>query len=119
MMQSAPILSWMLSSELKKLLSHPIGGHFAIPVSDSLKKIKSDTFETMERDQYLLSQTPQIYRFEPLYKALTVAHTQSITYHDETAALIAQGHQTVRLEGSPSNIKITYPEQLAMAQQLL
>ena len=70
--------------------------------------------ETLPRDAIFLAQTPQAFRRDVLADALALGDAGDAT--DEAALAERAGHPVRLVEGEPSNIKITTPEDLAMAE---
>lgn len=87
----------------------------AAPVSSTLRK---DNGETVPREGLWAMQTPQAFR----YGDLLSAHENALkdkTYTDDTALLTDAGIDVKLVQGSESNIKITYEQDFEMAAQLL
>jgi 2-C-methyl-D-erythritol 4-phosphate cytidylyltransferase/2-C-methyl-D-erythritol 2,4-cyclodiphosphate synthase len=72
--------------------------------------------ETLPRDTIYLAQTPQGFRREVLARALEAGRTLEAT--DEAGLAEAAGHSVQIVEGESSNIKITTPEDLVMAEAI-
>lgn len=109
-----------------QLWDDPIGGLLAIPVSDTLKR--ADTYagaqaeaprvvSTEDRAQLWRAQTPQMFRFSVLVKAL--AGDEALAVTDEAQAVERLGHRPRLVLGSPANLKVTYPGDLALAAAVL
>jgi 2-C-methyl-D-erythritol 4-phosphate cytidylyltransferase len=94
-----------------------VGGLLAIPVADTLKR-ERDGFvaATVPRTQLWQAQTPQMFRLGPLAEALARAGTD-VT--DESGAIEAAGRSPRLVPGSPENLKITQPEDFALAEAIL
>ena len=92
------------------------GGLLASPVRDTIKKQDHDRVMTVDRSVLWQAYTPQIFPYGNLKKALTEACEQGITVTDEAQAMERQGYNPNLVTGSASNIKITYPEDLALAK---
>ena len=60
-----------------------------------------------------------MFRFGVLLQALNRAKKYKVSVTDESAAIEALGYQPLLVLGAYDNIKITYPEDLAMADYLL
>ena len=98
----------------------PVGGLLALPLADTLKRERSGrSAETLERAGLWQAQTPQMFRFGVLRKALRSALTAGFTVTDEASALEAAGHAPRLVTGSPRNFKVTYADDLALADLLL
>jgi 2-C-methyl-D-erythritol 4-phosphate cytidylyltransferase len=72
--------------------------------------------ETVPREGVFAMQTPQAAGFDILLAALE-AHQAGFT--DEVSALIAHGIHPVAILNDQPNFKITYPQDLALAEALL
>lgn len=110
-------------SDLDKLLAnqHPAGAILAVPVRDTMKRANAQQQidHTVERQQLWHALTPQKFRFEQLLTALEHCLQQGIEVTDEASALEAVGQQPALVEGRGDNIKVTRPEDLALAQFFL
>ena len=100
------------------------GGLLAVPVRDTVKQIihAQDQVlvqKTLDRSQLWLAQTPQIFPLATLYDYLNHAIEQTIAFTDEASLFEHFGKQPVLVEGSHSNIKLTFPEDLQFAQVYL
>lgn len=114
------ILATDLQQLLQQLAHEPVGGLLAVPVRDTLKLAQQQqVIKTIPRDQLWQCQTPQMFRFGILLKALEQAkvHQQLVT--DEASAIELLDLPVKLVSGSSSNIKITYPEDLALASAIL
>lgn len=100
------------------------GGLLAVPVRDTVKQIihaqdQVLSQETLDRSQLWLAQTPQIFPLATLYDYLSQAIEQTIAFTDEASLFEHFGKQPLLVEGSHSNIKLTFPEDLQFAQVYL
>ena len=112
-----------LTRLIDELAGEPIGGLLAAPLADTLKRADADrsVLETLPRDDLWRAQTPQMFRFGILREALRLALKGENAYAptDEAGALEALGHRPKLVAGSARNIKVTYPEDLAIAELFL
>jgi 2-C-methyl-D-erythritol 4-phosphate cytidylyltransferase len=102
---------------IDSLKTDEIGGILALSSHDTLKSVQGDNIivGTLDRSHIWRALTPQMFRYGLLKNALEVAEgNAAIT--DEASALELQGMQPKIVEGRPDNIKITRPEDLALAQ---
>jgi 2-C-methyl-D-erythritol 4-phosphate cytidylyltransferase len=105
---------------IEQLQGDPVGGILAVPASDTLKRVGGNTVEaTIDRSIVWQAQTPQMFRYKVLRDALTEALEQSITITDEASAIESAGLKVKVVEGSRDNIKVTRPEDLALAAYFL
>ena len=95
------------------------GGILAVPVSDTLKRAdqRDRIAGTEPRAGLWSAQTPQMFQRGALQEALAAASLAHVT--DEASAMEARGVQPRLVLGSTTNIKITYPQDLAIARLLL
>jgi 2-C-methyl-D-erythritol 4-phosphate cytidylyltransferase len=103
------------------LKDDPIGGILATPVRDTLKRgnIDGRIAETVDRTELWHALTPQMFRFEVLYTALQTALANLDLVTDEASAVERAGLHPRLIEGQGDNIKITRPEDLALAERIL
>ncbi len=106
-----------LHSLINNCLTHPVGGFLAAPVTATLKRQGGDgSIETVNRDQMFMALTPQLFDYHKLSSSLDSVDAKST---DDAQALEQCGHEALLINGCASNIKITYPGDLAMAQSIL
>jgi 2-C-methyl-D-erythritol 4-phosphate cytidylyltransferase len=98
-----------------------VGGLLAMPLADTLKRAAADgsarVAATPSRKDLWCAQTPQMFRYAVLKRALDAADANETT--DEARAIEAMGQSPLLVRGSPMNIKITYAEDLALAEAIL
>ena len=97
------------------------GAILAVPVSDTLKRANDQgTIEsTVDRSRFWAAQTPQLFRTRELASNLEAALAAGESPTDDAAALERAGMHPLLVEGPRSNIKITGPEDLALAEFIL
>jgi len=93
-----------------------VGGILALSSHDTLKQVDGKNItKTIDRSVVWKALTPQMFRYGMLKKALETAEgNPNIT--DEASALEIQGLEPKIVEGRADNIKITRPEDLALAE---
>jgi 2-C-methyl-D-erythritol 4-phosphate cytidylyltransferase len=92
-----------------------IGGILALPVTDTLKMGDDGIIaKTIDRSNIYQAQTPQMFRYSILHKALTYSDLNLIT--DEASAVEGLGLPVHLIEGAVSNIKLTYPLDTRLAE---
>ena len=74
--------------------------------------------ETLSRDTIFLAQTPQAFRREVLQAALALGGREGVDATDEAALVERSGHPVRLVDGEATNIKITTPEDLPMAEAI-
>lgn len=101
---------------LNDLSQDAVGGVLAVPAIDTLKQVADGVVKnTLDRREIWQAQTPQMFRFGLLLAALQAAREKNLAVTDEASAMEAAGHRVKVVAGARSNIKITYPEDLALA----
>jgi 2-C-methyl-D-erythritol 4-phosphate cytidylyltransferase len=94
-----------------------IGGLLGLPVADTLKSHAGGrSLRTVDRANLWAAQTPQMFRLQELINALDRAGS-AVT--DEASAMEALGHTPRLVRGDTRNLKITWPEDFTLAEQLL
>jgi 2-C-methyl-D-erythritol 4-phosphate cytidylyltransferase len=95
------------------------GGLLAVPVADTLKRGSRDlrVAATEPRDNLWLAQTPQMFRYRVLLQALRAADPAVAT--DEARAIEGLGLKPKLVVGDTRNIKVTFPEDLALAELII
>jgi len=102
---------------LKREASDEQGGLLAVPVADTLKRAESTrAAATVNRREYWRAQTPQLFRLDLLRQALQDCAAQGIEVTDEARAMEAGGYRPKLVAGRESNIKVTVPEDLVLAE---
>jgi len=107
----------MLAALFGELASDPVGGILAVPVADTVKRADSAqrVAATEPRDGLWQAQTPQMFRYALLCEAL--ANNRLVT--DEAGAVEAMGLKPKLVRGDATNLKVTYPADLALAAMIL
>ncbi|MFA0567241.1 2-C-methyl-D-erythritol 4-phosphate cytidylyltransferase [Vibrio gallaecicus] len=109
------------SADIDKLIdsarSHPVGAILAAPVRDTMKRGMNGMIkQTVERADLWHALTPQMFRSDDLYTALSEALEQEVEITDEASALEWKGLSPALVIGCSDNFKITQPEDLALAE---
>jgi 2-C-methyl-D-erythritol 4-phosphate cytidylyltransferase len=88
-----------------------------MPVIDSIRVLKGDTSSQVNRDAYVLVQTPQVFDIQLLQTAYQQFYHSGFT--DDASVLEQMGHKIILVEGNRENIKITNQMDMAVAEALL
>ena len=93
----------------------------AVPVKDTIKITDSDGFvvDTPDRSRLWSVQTPQVFRRDLLIEAHQHARQEGIQLTDDAALVEQLGLKVKCVMGSYSNLKITTPEDLIVAEGLM
>lgn len=104
---------------MDELADDEVGGLLAVPVADTLKR--GDTGGRVERtesrDNLWQAQTPQMFRYQLLMEALGRAGGATMT--DDAGAIEALGLRPKLVLSDARNLKVTYPQDLALAELIL
>ncbi|AYM93578.1 2-C-methyl-D-erythritol 4-phosphate cytidylyltransferase [Serratia fonticola] len=108
--------------DLERLLAitahSKVGGILAAPVRDTMKRAQvgqSVISHTVERQDLWHALTPQLFPLELLKLCLQRALDEGATVTDEASALEHCGYHPLLVAGRADNIKVTRPEDLALA----
>ncbi|MEL0029136.1 MAG: 2-C-methyl-D-erythritol 4-phosphate cytidylyltransferase, partial [Perlucidibaca sp.] len=106
---------------LAELADDPVGGLLANPVRDTMKRSDADgqIVDTVCRERLWHALTPQMFRLGLLMHALQAARSDGVVVTDEAAAVERLGLQPRLVSGARDNLKITFPEDLPLAEALL
>jgi len=94
-----------------------VGGILAVPVAETVKRgAHGRIVSSLDRAQLWLAQTPQMFRFGLLMQALQRSNSQ-VT--DEAGAVEQFGLKPRLVQGSRENLKVTWADDLAVAESIL
>jgi 2-C-methyl-D-erythritol 4-phosphate cytidylyltransferase len=90
----------------------------AMPLKFTVKeaKLEGQVVRTLERSALWEVQTPQIMQLDLLHKGFDYAYQHNLTVTDDTSLIELLGAKVQLVEGSDRNIKLTTPEDFAIAQ---
>ncbi|WP_316736961.1 2-C-methyl-D-erythritol 4-phosphate cytidylyltransferase [Pedobacter aquatilis] len=89
----------------------------AIKPIDSIRKQTGENTEAVNRDDFFMIQTPQVFKSGIIKKAYNLPFTHHFT--DDASVAEASGIKINLIEGERNNIKITYPADLEIAEWFL
>lgn len=113
-----PLVSCQLISNAYEVALEKGNAITCIKPSDSVRKIESATdSKIINRDNLVFIQTPQTFKIEQL----RIAYLQdyNTTFTDDASVVEMAGFQINLIDGERNNFKITYPEDLQLANLLL
>lgn len=107
----------LLDTLITALADDAVGGLLAVPVADTLKRADDDgrVERTVPREDMWQAQTPQMFRLALLQDALE----RRIDVTDEASAIEAAGHAPKLVESKVGNLKVTWPEDMQLAELIL
>lgn len=105
-----------VQSLINELRDESYGGILATPVLDTLKLANDgEVQKTVDREGLFQAQTPQMFKFGVLTKALESVISNNTHITDEAEAVSRMGGKVKIVIGSESNIKITVADDLHLA----
>ena len=94
-----------------------VGGLLAMPLADTLKRVEESlrVSETVPRAGLWRAQTPQMFRYEILRRGLA----QGLDFTDEAQAVETIGQMPRIIKGENANMKVTWADDIAIAEMIL
>jgi 2-C-methyl-D-erythritol 4-phosphate cytidylyltransferase len=89
----------------------------AVKSRDSVRQMQGGHTVSLLRDHIYLIQTPQTFRFDVLKKAYEQSYDSKFT--DDASVVENLGEKIYLIDGNYENIKITFPEDIAIAEAIL
>ena len=108
---------WHLDKLIDELAQDEVGGLLAMPLADTLKRAdeRGRVAATVPRERLWQAQTPQMFRYVMLRRALD--HARDVT--DEASAIEALGLHPRLVAADATNLKVTFPLDLQLAEWIL
>lgn len=105
----------------KEVIAHDVGGILAEKINATVKEsgVNQHIHKTINREKLWLALTPQMFRFEILYTSLKYCLDKGYDITDEAQAVEYLGFSPILVPAQDSNIKITTPNDLHIAELLL
>ncbi len=88
-----------------------------IPVDDSIRYVSGPHNKSLDRSQYRMVQTPQVFRSNLILQAYRQSYDEKFT--DDATVLESHGYPVILVDGDRDNIKITTQVDLQIAEQIL
>jgi len=116
-----PCVTPALISETIKSAKRYGSGVAAVRISDTVKHVERGltVTRTVDRAKLWAVQTPQTFKVSLLKRAFELVKEQGATVTDESSAVELTSQKVRLVQASVSNVKITTPDDLAMATTLL
>ena len=110
----------LLNTLIASLVDDSVGGVLGVPVADTLKNVSNACIEsTVDRSTLWAAQTPQMFRLGFLRDCLHKAFASDVVVTDEASCIEAAGFKPKIVLSERSNIKVTYPADLAWVEYFL
>ena len=106
---------------VQQCISTSKGGLLAYPAKDTIKRTanQQDVDVTVDRSVLWHALTPQMFKTNELVDSIEYGLAKGLTITDESSAIEQANLASQLVEGSSDNIKITRPEDLALAEFIL
>lgn len=115
-----PLVTSDLIGRVLEPLDRYDGAIVGIPMDDTLKQAEGEeVLRTVDRSQLWRVQTPQAFRTDVLRRAHERAQKERFVGTDDSALVERDGGSVKLVTGSRLNVKVTYPEDFALAEALL
>ncbi|MGF1747333.1 2-C-methyl-D-erythritol 4-phosphate cytidylyltransferase [Vibrio cionasavignyae] len=107
-----------ITTLIQQVVPNTVGGILATPVKDTMKRAntESEIDHTVDRNGLWHALTPQLFSVKVLHAALSDALKNGAMITDEASAIERLGQSPILVEGRSDNIKVTRPEDLALAE---
>lgn len=112
-----PFLSLKIIEDCYESAKNTGSGVAAISLKDSIRETDKNKSYARDRNNYKLMQTPQTFDIKKIVKAY--AQTEDKSFTDDAGVWENAGFEVNLVEGGRLNIKITYPEDLLLAEAIL
>ncbi len=115
------ILPTRIEHLITTLKDDKVGGLLGVPASDTLKQIsdKNNITQTLDRTSIWQAQTPQLFPYTLLKNSLEKALCDQQVITDEASAVEYCGLQPQMVMGHYDNIKVTHPDDIAIASAII
>jgi 2-C-methyl-D-erythritol 4-phosphate cytidylyltransferase len=114
-----PLVGAALIGRVLAALADAEGCVPVLPIEDTVRRISGPRGTVLERSELFRTQTPQGFRWEPLWRAHREARAGGLRGTDDAQLLETAGGRMVYVPGEPENLKITTPADLRYAEWLL
>ncbi len=92
----------------------------AVPIKETVKRIEDGSVHTtLNRERLWIAQTPQTFDYKILLDAFEKAKSDGFIGTDDASLVERLGIEVKIIEGDYDNIKITTPEDLVLAEEIL
>ncbi len=115
-----PLLEATMARRALKALSGCDGVVIGMPPKDTIKEVAGGIVQqTLKRDALIAVQTPQVFLYQPLLDAYERAMNESFYSTDDSSLVERNGGKIRVVPGCHTNIKVTTPEDLIVAEAFL
>ena len=109
-----------ITHTIQKCMDGWQGAICALPIRDTVKKVDGEKIlSTQSRENLWGMQTPQVFQYTVIKSAYEKAKQDRFEATDDAQVAEHAGAKVCVVQGKTTNIKITYPEDLVMAEMIL
>lgn len=111
----------LVEALIRALHDDDVGGLLALPIVDTIKRADHEerVDVTVAREQLWAAQTPQMFGYALLLRALEIALETAENVTDEASAIESLGLKPKLVEGASRNFKVTLAHDIALAELFL
>lgn len=96
------------------------GATLGVPVKDTVKVVSDRlVVDTPDRSSLFIIQTPQVFKKDIYFRAVNFANEHNLDFTDDCQLVEAMGIKIYIADGKYTNIKITTPEDIAIAEAIV
>lgn len=96
------------------------GALLGVPVKDTIKEVQDGLItDTPDRRRLFIAQTPQIFRKKVYFEGVNFAREHDLDFTDDCQMAEAVGVRVALTLSDYTNIKITTPEDMLIAERML
>jgi 2-C-methyl-D-erythritol 4-phosphate cytidylyltransferase len=115
-----PLASAALVRRVLAAAQHSGAAFPGLPPRDAVKRVEGGRLvESLDRSRIVLAQTPQAFSYQLLLRAHFEAADAGVVGDDDAQLVAASGHPVTVVEGEPTNIKLTTPDDLELLEALI
>lgn len=115
-----PLFSFGMLARVLAAARQTGGAVPVVPVTDTIHDVREGIVAaTGDRGRWSAAQTPQCFRVDVLKESMVKAREDGFIGTDEAALVARYGHEVTAVAGERWNLKITYPEDLVVAEALI
>jgi len=115
-----PLLEARMARRALKALNGCDGVVIGLPPKDTIKEVADGMVQqTLKRDALIAVQTPQVFHYQPLLDAYDRAMKEAFYATDDSSLVEWNGGRIRVVPGCHTNIKVTTPEDLIVAEAFL
>ena len=115
-----PYVSKQSINDLVECLKTYDAGLLMVPCKDTIKEVKEGiVVKTLKRETLMQAQTPQVFKFDEIFECHEKIRYNGEMVTDDTMVVEKYGYSVYLYDGEYTNIKVTTPEDLILAERLI